>query len=370
MQYRSTDDLAQKARASLEIYTNPAFGWHIASTYARNRELLPITMTKNRRDRWLFIAYMALLNPALHADRHVEEAHQIYQNPGKSAKLKALLIAGLGQPVDDHLKLVAEKTGFHRRTVEAFETLFFNVLDRHTDGLYLSEIVYPETRVVEVFEDYFQTASPEDLLIRAAYNHRDVDLVLRLAGMTEAALRKELHEMSEAELESRIMGNALLIAKLGLLNQRSAGMERAIALLVARRHQPDKVSEEDMRELNDLAARVAAELEAAIAAMQSITEEERQALQATARPGKSYWHDEEGNIMETDYPDFATDASQHAETPHAPFVEFPEPVSGIWKNKHFDKPVVIVARMSEPGLPDYYLTKEGSGIPVSEVFFN
>jgi hypothetical protein len=56
--------------------------------------------------------------------------------------------------IDAHLALVAEVTGIPRLTVEAFEILFFNVLDSHQDGLYLSNWAYPRGRLVEFDEDY------------------------------------------------------------------------------------------------------------------------------------------------------------------------------------------------------------------------
>ena len=143
----------------------------------------------------------------------VETAFQISQQPCLSAKLKAMLMTGLGHPIDAHLHLVAEVTGIPRRTVEAFETLFFNVLDRHQDGLYLSSLAYPGGRPVEFDEDYFETTPIADLILRAAYNHRDIELISRLAGMTEADCKKELTALRsrEAELEARIVGNALLL---------------------------------------------------------------------------------------------------------------------------------------------------------------
>jgi hypothetical protein len=368
LQYRNTDDLDKKARASLEIHSSPAFGWRIASTYARAR--LPFPLTVTGRDRWLFIAYMALLNPAVHSDRHVEEARQIHQNPGTSAKLKALLIAGLGQPVNDHLNIVAEKTGIPRRTVEAFEILFFNVLDRSRDGAYISEIVYPQGRVVEVLEDYFQTASTGDLLIRAAYNHRDIDLVLRLAGMTDEACKKELLALHEsmAKLEGRIMGNALLMTKLGLVNQRSVGLQRATSLLAASRRPPNKADEEVAQNPHDTSAELAAALEA----MPTITEAERRKMHAVARPGMQVFSDEDGTIYTCCDSDNTSGGSNPAwpVDPSEPSIErFPEPIHAVWKNKECDQPVVIIARMFQPGMPDYYQTDYKTGIPASEVFF-
>lgn len=40
------------------------------------------------------------------------------------------------------------------------------------------------------------------------------------------------------------------------------------------------------------------------------------------------------------------------------------------ENKDHDLPVILVAIMSQPGLPDHYLTDTKTGIPTSEVVFD
>lgn len=173
-------------------------------------------------------------------------------------------MTGLGHPIDAHLSRVAEMTGIPKRAVEAFEILFFNVLDRHQDKAYLSEIVFPETRVVEQAEEYMETTPVADLILRAAYNQRDLALVARLAGMTEADCKKELTALSdnEAKLAARIFGNALLVAKLGILNQPSVGMQRATQLLASGRSRKSKPAEAESQKPHDTACELAAALAA------------------------------------------------------------------------------------------------------------
>jgi hypothetical protein len=349
-----------------QVYLTPAYGWEFARSCADARVKFPVTLTG--RDHWLLRAYMMLLDSARYHDIDVETAFQILQQPVRSGTLKALLIAGLGKPIDAHLKLVAAKTGYPKRTVEAFEILFFNVLDRHEDGGYLSEITYPHCRIVELAEDYIETTPIADLILRAAYNLRDLELVLRLAGMTEEEYRKELTKLPdcEAKLQARIFGNALLIAKLGILNQPSAGLERATQLLASGRFRKGRPMEaESQKEPYDTSG----ELAAALAAIPPLTNAERREMHAAARPGRSYLHDDDGNITACDYSDVVPPASQSANSPSNKIVRFPEPITAVWRNKDYDAPVRLVARMSEPGLPDHYLTDTSVGIPASEVFF-
>ncbi len=256
--------------------------------------------------------------------------------------------------------------------MEAFEILFFNVLDRHEDGLYLSHIVYPEGRLVEFDENYFANTPDCDLILRAGYNHRDVDLVAQLVGMGDSSYVTELgaRRDHEAELERQFMGNALVMGQSGLLNQRSAGMQRAVALLAARR---SSRSNDAQRADSPASHDEGAELAASLAALDPLTEAGRQDLQAIARPGRAYCSDENGNV-------FAVDDMDESEKPTKPvgpaeptgpsMERFPEPIHAVWRNKDFDKPVFLVALMTEPGHPDHYLTDENSGVAVSEVFFD
>lgn len=361
----ASSEIADQALAVVQVYINSALGWHISRAFARARLRFPLAMPG--RDQWVFSAYLMHLDPVAFHRREVETAFRISQQAGLSGKLKAMLMAGLGSPVDAHLNLVAEKTGIPRRTVEAFEILFFNVLDRHQDGLYLSNLAYPEGRQVELDEGYLETTPIEDLILRAAYNYRDIDLVLRLAGMTEADCMKELTALrdGEAELEARIFGNALLIAQTGNLNQPSVGLQRATQLLTSGRSRKDKPAELDSQTPHDIAG----ELAAALAAIPPITDADHREMNVMARPGKSYLHDDDGNITACDFSDVIPTAPQAAGGPPESMVMFPEPITAIWRNKDSDQPVTLIGKMSAPGLPDHYLTAGKNGIPASEVFF-
>lgn len=360
---RVSSEIAQEAGAFAQIHSNSEFGWRIARSFAGARLRFPVPVIG--RDHWLFSAYLMHLNPAAYRRADVEAAFQISQESGLPAKLKAMLMAGVGHPVDAHLNLVAEKSGIPRLTVEAFEILFFNILDRHQDGLYLSNLAYPNGRLVEFDEDYFETTPIADLILRAAYNHRDIEFVSRLAGMTEADCIKELTALrkSEAELEGRIFGNALLIAKLGIMNQPSVGLQRAADLLDSGRSRKIQPVEAKSHTPHDIAGQLAAVL----AAIPRLTDADRREMHAAASPSRSYFHDDDGNITACDFSDLVTPASPSVGGTPEPLVMFPAPINGIWQNSDADQPVTLVGRMSAPGFADHYLNSNGVGIPVSEV---
>ena len=359
---RDSHGSAQPANAFCQIHLNPAFGWHIARAFARARVRFPETLLG--RDHWLFRAYMMQLNPSAYPDPHVDEACHLSQR-AISSSLKAMLIAGLGEPVSGHLDIVAQKLGISRRTVEAFEILFFNVLDRHQDGLYISHIVYPEGRQVEFDEHYFETASNSDLLLRAAYNHNDIGLVEHLSGIfntyvNDLGARRD----SEAELEKQLMGNELIMAHCGLLNQRSVGLQHVLKLLAASRSPRNKAMAVEST-TDDLTSSA---LAAAIDSVAPITDTDHQDAQAASRPGQQYWSDETGKVFALDDPAELQNITESVDTTELTEM-FPEVRHAIWRNKDTDMPVVIVGLMKSPGMPDHYLATSGTGLPVSEVSF-
>lgn len=345
------DDLVERGWKRLELtLLNPACGWYFAKHYASARAGFPVTVTG--RDQWLFRAYMGMLDSERWACEDLKTICGLNPQPAASAKLKALLIAGLGRPVDEHLDFVAERTGYPRPVVEGFEILFFNILDRPDDNMYLSSVVYPDGRFVEFDEHCFENTPLADLLLRAASNHRDPAMIARIAGLDDEECHKELsalpHRDVDKELEDLVMGNALLKAKTAMPNGPDVGIERALDLLG--RGRASKRSARGTDETDSAGGcDVSAELKAALAGTVPPAPETGPGC-VPARPKKSRR---------------GADAARSG----ARLERFPEPVAAVWTNRDFDKEVMIVGIMSEPGLPDHYLTEESTGIPVSEVVF-
>lgn len=232
--------IADKAKARFAaVYSNVAFGWYIATSFADARVAFPICCPVGT-DRWLFRAYlMRLHGDAFHSD-HIVDAYAIAQLPeGRvlKGKLCSMLLAGCGHDPNMHRKAVADTTGIHLHTIEAFDVLFFNVIDRYKEAAYVSEHVYPHTRYVEFAEDYMRTADVSDLIKRAGFNSRDLSLSAFLSGMGDSAYLNKLSARAdrEQELTRHLMGNALLLAHSGALNNRNVGISRAQSLLAAQR---------------------------------------------------------------------------------------------------------------------------------------
>lgn len=238
--------IADKAKARfMAFYSNAAFGWYIATSYADARVPFPICCPQ-ATNRWLFKAYMMRRHGGKWDCKHITEAYAIAQLPAArplKGKICGLLLSGCGQDPRSHRRAVSEVTGIHIHTIDAFDTLFYNVLDRHADAAYVSEQVYPNSRYVEFAEDYMRNADISDLVKRAGYNHRDVALSAFLAGMGDSSYMVKLSAKvdREQELTRHLMGNALLLVHSGALNNRNVGISRAQGLLAAQRQSGQQV---------------------------------------------------------------------------------------------------------------------------------
>jgi len=224
----------------LSKYIRTGFGYYIALQFANRGMPFPIHLMG--RDQWVFKAYLMRLDPWENFDRHVAEAYHLAQyvkdSPNLSQHLKAMLMAFDGDCTpESHIAEVARRTGVSYSTIDAFEVLFFNVIDRREDALYLAREVYPDTRLVEFDEQYLRNSSHADLIKRVAYNHKNMDLTAYLAGIGDHTYLKKLaaSDNREAELTRYLMGNGLILAHTSLLNQKSVGMSRVSNLLAASR---------------------------------------------------------------------------------------------------------------------------------------
>ena len=109
-----------------------------------------------------------------------------------------------------------------REVIAAYERLFFNVMSRRDDVLYIKNIVYPDGRMVELFDDYLRNEPLGRILTRAGWNNGTED-VLFLAGLRRPEL---LHKMANSQdmakrLEGIYMANGMITARNGWLNQGS-----------------------------------------------------------------------------------------------------------------------------------------------------
>jgi hypothetical protein len=241
--------LHDKARDRfLSKYIRTGFGYYIATKFATHG--LPFPLVMLGRDQWVYRAYLMRVDTRRNFDRCIAEAYHLAQithnEPALGSKLKAMLMSFTGDVTpEQHIKEVAVRTGVPYDVLDAFEILFFNVIDRREDGLYLAREFYPDTRLVTFDENYLKNSTHADLIKRVAFDHRNMDLTSYLVGIGDLSYLKKVaaSENREAELTRYLMGNGLILSHTNLLNQRSIGMSRVASLLAASRQGGQKQDE-------------------------------------------------------------------------------------------------------------------------------
>jgi hypothetical protein len=199
----------------IHVYKNPAIGWHSAAIFASTGKRFPIPLSGE--DHWVFKAYLYCLNPDKYSDPNVLEAIMLSHPEMKGIRdvIESLLMTS------DHDKpsQISKALGISERTVSAYEKLFFNVLDRKKDLMYLRNLVYPDSRLVEMFDGYAASEDFGMLMRRYGYNHNGSEL-LYLAGMPVENFALEMSSAQSAgKLEGVLMSQGFLLTKLGFVNQ-------------------------------------------------------------------------------------------------------------------------------------------------------
>ena len=264
MHFGGSDVHARAAESFIAQYMRPAFGWNAAITFAQARAPFPIPLVG--RDHWVYRAYLFQLDPDKFFDKVVAMAwHMQHQQEGDvslASKLQAMILSykcTSTNPADktrllyEHLRFIADFLGIPYEVVEAYEILFFNVIDRKDDALFIAHEVYPGTRFVEFQETYFTHTSLRDLVRRAGYNHRDTQMTAYLLGIGDRKFISELASRPdrEEELSKHFMGNGLIMARANLLNHRSIGLSRATTLMAAARQSGQVVVDHPLISLAD-----------------------------------------------------------------------------------------------------------------------
>lgn len=194
----------------LNCYRNLKFGWDFCASLVRND--LPMPGNIDGDDMLLWRAYQFMKgNP----DSIVASALQLTAPSMESmaTQIQAMLI---------HPSMTYEEVSraftIPIETVACYEKLFFNVMDRRADAKFIAQVVYPRTRLVEMFQDYLQNEGMGNLILRAGFNNGPAD-VSYYAGLSDSPFTGLSANEAASKLESAIMANGFLMARSGFINQ-------------------------------------------------------------------------------------------------------------------------------------------------------
>jgi hypothetical protein len=222
--------LDQASNRFIMAYKDLSLGWKSARLLAMSSTSFPCFLSGE--DLWLFKAYLYCLDNKRFFNKHVAEARGLASNQMRrdNETINALLIS---DEVD--YNFIARKTSLSADTVKAYEKLFFNIQDRKKDYMFIKNVVYPDGRMVEMFDDYLKNEDLGNILMRTGYNN-GAEHVLHFAGFKSGLLNSLASGNSmPGQLEALFMANGYLLARNGWLNQRAnaVGLHNARNILQA-----------------------------------------------------------------------------------------------------------------------------------------
>lgn len=197
----------------LDAYIRPDYGWDAAMS------IFEFGMQRNGffdgRSRWIWLAAMFLQGKIPPGRNKKIEAinwawkirHDTCMQGIRRTLEGALVVAGATR------EAAAKMLNFDIEVIEAYETLFWNVVDRAEDLAYLQNLIYPSGRMEEMVNGYMQNANLDSLLRRIGYNSGLEDLSwgagLRLSPVnsTSISVAKEQNERLTLSIGALMLRN-------------------------------------------------------------------------------------------------------------------------------------------------------------------
>ena len=112
-------------------------------------------------------------------------------------------------------------------TIRVYETLFWNVRDR--DRIYVTSLVYPDTRLIEFVPGYPLEEDPRNLVLRAAFDY-GIQEAEELLGLKNPVQQSNGAQHARA-LAGRILRAGNFAAQIGLIHQDLPALTNARRLL-------------------------------------------------------------------------------------------------------------------------------------------
>lgn len=214
------------------LYSRLNHGWLLTRAFINRGIPLPTALDEENDT----MAMDRLYNVFVYGSFDAAILKAISFQQGDMATRKALLEGAiLAMRNEKDYRRVASELGLEEDVVRCYEQLFFNVYDRAAETLYLASNIYDASRLVEFDEDYMSTAAREDLIRRIGMVG-SIDDIRHIMGSSR---NDRLDTLSNpdipAKLESTLMANGYMMARLGWINQgrHSVGLRHAKGLISA-----------------------------------------------------------------------------------------------------------------------------------------
>lgn len=206
-------------------YKDLAFGYHIIKALVKDNCDLPSGITEGVLYRtYMFEKYGQPYDDIIQAIAFTHPSNKMMEDSIKAAIISMVPYSTLEKAY-----------GIPKSVLEAYEQLFFNIRDRKNEALFIANLVYPDTRFVELSDNYLKEEDKGKLLIRSAYNNGlgDAAYFMGLKTIDNITISGMNSVDAASQLEAAIMVNGLFLARNGALNARNSGVSQARNILIA-----------------------------------------------------------------------------------------------------------------------------------------
>lgn len=206
-------------------YKDLAFGYHIIKALVKDNCDLPSDITEGVLYKtYMFEKYGQPYEDIIQAIAFTHPSNKVMEDSIKAAVISMV-----------PYKTLEKAYGISKNVLEAYEQLFFNIRDRKNEALFIANLVYPDTRFVELSDNYLKEEDKGKLLIRSAYNNGlgDASYFMGLKTLDNITISGMNSVDAASQLEAAIMVNGLFLARNGALNARNSGVSQARNILIA-----------------------------------------------------------------------------------------------------------------------------------------
>lgn len=209
----------------VKAYKDLQFGYKFIKSLVDADLTLPATVDEEELiDTFQFLKYNAYKPDVVFA---ISLTHP--SNKNIEDAIKAFLIT------DESYDTLQSLTGISKEVLKIYEKLFFNIRDRKSEALFIANTVYPDSRMVEIMDNYAKNEDPGKILLRSAYNN-GIEDVAYFSGLKVDCIANNTNISSPEiaqKLETALMANALYLCRNGFISQKNSGIGHAKSLLIA-----------------------------------------------------------------------------------------------------------------------------------------
>lgn len=211
-------DVARQITHYTYCYSSLKFGWEFAAYMANKCKGKKFPTFLHGDDLYITRAYKFIRSKGKNGDKLMKKVVALTSATFSKARtgIESMLLAkDAGEEVYHE---IASAFGMEEEVIRAYEKLFFNVIDRKRESIFIASLVMPEGRLEETNPGYWKETPQEAIFRRVAYE-RGAGIIKYLLGISEDNPYRALDaNMAAGEFNKQLMSSALFYSTLGFYN--------------------------------------------------------------------------------------------------------------------------------------------------------